>query len=188
MRKLRDAETAHKLQQIAEVDEQEDSDDAFGPVGVPADGYNMVSNRSTYRQGTASRESQKRNSNAFASNQEDLHDEGAGFEQPMPDLTEDAEDLGLSSRSKKKKGKKKKKRAKKAALAAIHEDLQDSPVQSAEEDDFSPKIVKEVNASAADKDVSGDDFFLPVDQEPATEVQANGAATSVAGEPEDNNN
>merc|ERR1711988_1151354 len=49
MRKLRDAETAHKLRQIAEVD-GEDSDDAFGPVAnKDDDGYQMVSNRSTYR-------------------------------------------------------------------------------------------------------------------------------------------
>lgn len=150
----------------------------------------MVSNRSTYRQGTASRESQKRNNNVLASNQEDLQDYETGFEQPMPDLSEDMDGLaGLSSRSKKKKGKKKKRRAKKAAaLAAIDEDLQDSPVHSAGEEDASPKIVKNFDA-ADDKDASGDDFFAPIGQEPpATELQANGAATGVAGEPEDNNN
>ena len=57
MRKLRDAETVQKLQQIAEEDEV-DSDDAFGPVDKGND-YNMVSNRSSYRQGTTSRDGKR---------------------------------------------------------------------------------------------------------------------------------
>lgn len=48
MRKLRDAETVQKLHQINEAD-GEDSDDGFGPVTGGEDGYNMVSNRSSYR-------------------------------------------------------------------------------------------------------------------------------------------
>jgi len=57
MRKLRDAETAHNLQQIAEV-EGEDSgdssgDDPFGPV-EGAGQYGLVSNRSSHRGGPSS--------------------------------------------------------------------------------------------------------------------------------------
>lgn len=157
----------------------------------------MVSNRSTYRQGTASRESQKRNSNAFASNQEDpLQQEDDGFAQPMPEMYEESESqlAGLSSSrsQKKKKGKKKKKRSKKAsALAAIDEDLKD---QSAGEDDNneSPKVVNHNNDAAPANNsggASGEEADLLQDAPGATEIQANGAATGVAaGEPVDNNN
>lgn len=64
MRKLRDAETVQKLQQIAEVD-GESSDDGFGPVGG-ADAYQMVSNRSSHRAGTTSRDGKR--SSAITSN------------------------------------------------------------------------------------------------------------------------
>ena len=132
MRKLRDAETVHKLQQIAEVDENEDSDDAFGPVADNDEdaGYQMVSNRSTYRQGTASRDGPR----APVEQEED-----DGFNQPIPAI--DVEDAGSSSgaASKKKKKKKGKKKKAKSNLAEIGEDMLDSPVNSAgNDDDASP--------------------------------------------------
>lgn len=56
MKKLRDAETVHKLHQINEAD-GEDSDDGFGVVaGSGTDEYNMVSNRSSYRPAVSSRD------------------------------------------------------------------------------------------------------------------------------------
>lgn len=88
MRKLRDAETAHKLHQINEAD-GEDSDDGFGPVNGGDDGYNMVSNRSSYRQGTSSRDGTP--SSALVSN--GPHDD---FYQPNPENDGDDKSLGAS--------------------------------------------------------------------------------------------
>lgn len=131
MRKLRDAETVHKLQQIAEVDENEDSDDAFGPVAENGDdGYQMVSNRSTYRKGTASRDGPRDAPTAAPVKQVD----DDGFSQPIPEI--DVEDAGSSAAaSKKKKKKKGKKKKPKTNLAEIGEDMLDSPVNSAGNDD-----------------------------------------------------
>ena len=134
-RKLRDAETAHNLHQINEADEN-DSDDGFGPVNTGDDGYNMVSNRSSYRQGTSSREG--KGSSALVSGSDD-------FFEPVQENGDDDKSLGDASenRRKTKKGKGKKKKKKKGtALASIGEDLLDSPVQSADEDNNNDKIDK----------------------------------------------
>lgn len=139
MRKLRDAETAHNLQQIAEV-EGEDSgdssaDDPFGPV-EGAGQYGLVSNRSSNRGGPSS---QLLSDNARSADNEFLAPAG------------DADDKSVASSSKsksKKKGKKKKKK-KASVLASIGEDLLDSPVQSQadDEDDSGPNSA---NAGARD--------------------------------------
>jgi hypothetical protein len=47
IRKLRDAETVHKLQQIAEVDD-EGSDDGYGPIERENPVYDIVPNRSSF--------------------------------------------------------------------------------------------------------------------------------------------
>lgn len=116
----------------------------------------------------------------------------------------DKDEDALSKKSKKKKGKKKKKKA--AMLAAIGEDLLDSPVQSAGNDDHilsadDPKVVNsgvDSNKDEATKSQQPDnnserpmdeDNFVGAIDVPATEVEGNGAVTGVAAlEPEDNNN
>lgn len=110
--KLRDAETAHKLHQIAEQD-GEDSDD--GNNAQPRDDYQIVSNRSTAR-----------NTNIVGGNSMPL--ENDEFFTPIQEEPEDALMIDDKSVSSKKKSKKKKKKKKAALLAAIGEDLLDSPV------------------------------------------------------------
>ena len=121
--KLRDAETAHKLHQIAEQDGEE-SDDGFGP-NVKPDDYQLVSNRSTHRglpTGVGTGTNLAQDSRMPLENDD--------FFSPINEEPEDllAVDSKSSSTTTKKKKKKKKKKA--ALLAAIGEDLLDSPVQS----------------------------------------------------------
>ena len=130
MGKLRDAETAHKLQQIAEVDGEE-SDDGFGPVEHGGGGdYGQVSNRSSHRQGISSRDGGPR---AMPLEQDD-------FFTPILEEQEEAADKSTTSK-KKKKGKRKKKPKKSTILAVIGEDL-DIPAESgdnAEDEDAGAK-------------------------------------------------
>ena len=63
--------------------------------------------------------------------------------------------MSQSKSNKKGKGKKKKKKKKATQLAAIGEDLLDSPVQSADEDDVSNnKVAKSPAGAGADHDNS----------------------------------
>lgn len=140
MGKLRDAETAHKLQQIAEVDGEE-SDDGFGPVGG-AD-YGQVSNRSSHRQGISSRDGGPR---AMPLEQDDFF---------SPILEEQEEDAAAKSTTskKKKKGKRKKKPKKSTILAEIGEDL-DDPAESGGNAEDEDAGVKSPSNKGGDKDVN----------------------------------
>ena len=122
--KLRDAETAHNLHQIAEQDGEE-SDDGFGP-NVKPDDYQLVSNRSTHR-GLPT--SVGTGTNLAQDSRMPL--ENDDFFSPINEEPEDLLAVDSKSSSTINKKKKKKKKKKKAALlAAIGEDLLDSPVQS----------------------------------------------------------
>jgi len=133
MRKLRDAETAHKLHQINEAEGEDSGDDGFGPAAGGPDGYNMVSNRSSYRAGISARD-QGRGASALVSEtpQDDFFQPGNGDQNDIEDKS--VSEAPSRATKKSKKGKKKKKK-KATALAAIGEDLLDSPVQSADEGD-----------------------------------------------------
>lgn len=155
MRNLRDAETAHKLQQIAEVDD-DDSDDAFGPIendrlGSP---YAIVSNRSSHRAGTTSRDGPRPNTGAISVG---AHiDDHYGSDQEKDTFKEEVDDKSVGDASKssltksKKKKKKGKKKKKAQMLAAIGEDLLDSPVQSQgsdnDEEDSSKQIANDAQS------------------------------------------
>lgn len=143
MRKLRDAETAHKLQQIAEVDGEE-SDDGFGPVQrADNDNYQMVSNRSSHRQGASSRDGGPRS----------MPLEGDDFFSPIMEEQEEAGDKSSSSPSKKKKKGKKKKKKKTTILAEIGEDF-DDPAESGGNAEDEDEGAKEVKSSTKEADSS----------------------------------
>ena len=145
MRKLRDAETAHKLHQINEAD-GEDSDDGFGPVAGGPDGYNMVSNRSSHRAGMSSRDGGRGASALVSETPQD------DFFQPGNDLNDEnqMDDKSVSEAPTAKKSKKGKKKKKKKAtqLAAIGEDMLDSPVQSADEGADNSKAQRQDNSNS----------------------------------------
>ena len=115
--KLRDAETAHNLHQIAEQD-GEDSDD--GNMNLKDD-YQLVSNRSTARNAPT-----KAGTNLYAGSSMPVEQDD--FFTPIQEEPEEPLVIDDQSTSTKKKGKKKKKKKKAAVLAAIGEDLLDSPV------------------------------------------------------------
>lgn len=91
----------------------------------------MVSNRSSYRAGTSSREG-GRGSSALVSEtpQDDFFQPGDGG---ADENTNDDKSLGANDSTRKTKKGKKKKKKKATQLASIGEDMLDSPVQSADE-------------------------------------------------------
>ena len=92
----------------------------------------MVSNRSSYRAGTSSREG-GRGSSALVSEtpQDDFFQPGDGGADE--NINDDKSGLGANESTRKTKKGKKKKKKKATQLASIGEDMLDSPVQSADE-------------------------------------------------------
>jgi|Transcript_7003 hypothetical protein len=167
--KLRDAETAHKLHQIAEQ-EGEESDDGFGPP-APKDAYQLVSNRSTNRGGLTTNAT---GTNLVADSRMPL--ENDDFFSP---IQEEPEALAVdtnSSVSAKKKSRKKKKKKKAALLAAIGEDLLDSPVQS--EGNDSPRAN---SASDKPRSAGSGEAMVAEDGASAKPASAVGAAKGAEG-------
>ena len=112
--KLKNEMMVHKLQQIAEVDD-EDSDDAFGPID---NGIGSKTERGLVNNNPSNIANPSSSQNGF-----DIND---NFLQPTPEVTLEEKFDGnsmISSSKKKKKGKKVKKRKikKSSAIAAIEE-------------------------------------------------------------------
>jgi hypothetical protein len=114
-RKLKNEMTVYNLQQIAEVDD-EDSDDAYGPVDIgigskAEHGYNSVSNSPSYKADPSRHESKNGLDND-------------NFPQPTPEIEVDLEEQpdansSIASSKKKKKSKKTKKRRTKKSSAIV---------------------------------------------------------------------